>query len=73
MIMVDVKTCLIEQENDPTQLRGPGKLIRFFVDSGDHVNTGEQYTVIEVRHFILLFKITAYITGRGDVRASRRC
>lgn len=49
-LMVDAKTCLIEQENDPTQLRSPspGKLIRYFVDSGDHVNAGEQYAEIEV-------------------------
>ncbi|KAJ3881247.1 acetyl CoA carboxylase [Lentinula edodes] len=49
-LMVDAKTCLIEQENDPTQLRSPspGKLIRFFVDSGEHVNAGEQYAEIEV-------------------------
>lgn len=49
-LMVDAKTCLIEQENDPTQLRSPspGKLIRFFVDSGDHVNAGDQYAEIEV-------------------------
>ncbi|KAI0306019.1 acetyl-CoA carboxylase [Multifurca ochricompacta] len=34
-LMVDSKTCLIEQENDPTQLRSPspGKLVRFLVDS----------------------------------------
>ncbi|KZP16603.1 acetyl CoA carboxylase [Athelia psychrophila] len=49
-VMVDAKTCLIEQENDPTQLRSPspGKLIRFFVDSGEHINAGEQYAEIEV-------------------------
>ncbi|KAF8141976.1 acetyl-CoA carboxylase [Boletus edulis] len=49
-LMVDSKTCLIEQENDPTQLRSPspGKLIRFLVDSGDHINAGEQYAEIEV-------------------------
>jgi acetyl-CoA carboxylase/biotin carboxylase 1 len=49
-LMVDSKTCLIEQENDPTQLRSPspGKLVRFFVDSGDHINAGEQYAEIEV-------------------------
>ncbi|KAF9244091.1 acetyl-CoA carboxylase [Melanogaster broomeanus] len=49
-LMVDSKTCLIEQENDPTQLRSPspGKLIRFMVDSGDHINAGEQYAEIEV-------------------------
>ncbi|KAL4066080.1 acetyl-CoA carboxylase [Scleroderma citrinum] len=49
-LMVDAKTCLIEQENDPTQLRSPspGKLIRFLVDSGDHIKAGEQYAEIEV-------------------------
>ncbi|EGO20512.1 hypothetical protein SERLADRAFT_452608 [Serpula lacrymans var. lacrymans S7.9] len=49
-LMVDAKTCLIEQENDPTQLRSPspGKLIRFFIDSGDHIKAGEQYAEIEV-------------------------
>ncbi|KAH9072271.1 acetyl CoA carboxylase [Lactarius deliciosus] len=49
-LMVDAKTCLIEQENDPTQLRSPspGKLVRFLVDSGDHVNAGDPYAEIEV-------------------------
>ena len=52
-LMVDGKTCLIEQENDPTQLRSPspGKLIRFLVDSGDHINAGEPYAEIEVTDF----------------------
>lgn len=51
-LMVDAKTCLIEQENDPTQLRSPspGKLVRFLVDSGDHVNAGEQYAEIEASY-----------------------
>lgn len=55
-LMVDAKTCLIEQENDPTQLRSPspGKLIRFFVDSGDHVNAGDQYAEIEVGDALIL-------------------
>ena len=49
-VMVDAKTCLIKQENDFTQLRSPspGKLIRFFVDSGDHINAGDPYTEIKV-------------------------
>ena len=49
-LMVDAKTCLIEQENDPTQLRSPspGKLIRYFVDSGDHIGAGQPYAEIEV-------------------------
>jgi acetyl-CoA carboxylase/biotin carboxylase 1 len=49
-LLVDAKTCLIEQENDPTQLRSPspGKLVRFHVDSGDHIKAGEPYAEIEV-------------------------
>ncbi|EMD38813.1 hypothetical protein CERSUDRAFT_112545 [Gelatoporia subvermispora B] len=49
-LMIDSKTCSIEQENDPTQLRSPspGKLVRFLVDSGDHINAGEAYAEIEV-------------------------
>jgi acetyl-CoA carboxylase / biotin carboxylase 1 len=49
-LMVDAKTCLIEQENDPTQLRSPspGKLVRYLVESGDHVNAGDHYAEIEV-------------------------
>ncbi|GJE90324.1 acetyl CoA carboxylase [Phanerochaete sordida] len=49
-VMIDQKTCLIEQENDPTQLRSPspGKLVRFLVDSGDHIRAGEAYAEIEV-------------------------
>jgi acetyl-CoA carboxylase/biotin carboxylase 1 len=49
-VMIDSKTCLIEQENDPTQLRSPspGKLVRYLVDSGDHVKAGDQYAEIEV-------------------------
>ncbi|EJU03511.1 acetyl CoA carboxylase [Dacryopinax primogenitus] len=49
-LMIDAKTCLIEQENDPTQLRSPspGKLVRFLVDSGDHLKAGDAYAEIEV-------------------------
>lgn len=62
-LMVDSKTCLIEQENDPTQLRSPspGKLVRFLVDSGDHINAGESYAEIEVRSFCQLFFDTSKI------------
>jgi acetyl-CoA carboxylase/biotin carboxylase 1 len=58
-VMVDAKTCLIEQENDPTQLRSPspGKLVRFFMDSGEHVNAGEQYAEIEVRNCLRFINV----------------
>ncbi|CAH7671288.1 acetyl-CoA carboxylase [Phakopsora pachyrhizi] len=49
-LMVNSKTCLIEQESDPTQLRSPspGKLVRFLVESGEHVKAGQPYAEIEV-------------------------
>ncbi|KAJ2081542.1 acetyl-coenzyme-A carboxylase [Coemansia sp. RSA 988] len=49
-LLVDERTCLLEDEMDPTQLRAPspGKLVRFLADSGDHVKCGEAYAEIEV-------------------------
>ena len=42
-LMVNAKTCLIKQENDLTQLQSPspGKLVRFLVNSGDHIQDAE--------------------------------
>ncbi|CAK7905934.1 acetyl-CoA carboxylase [[Candida] anglica] len=49
-LSVDSKTCLLEIENDPTQLRtpSPGKLVKFLVESGDHVVAGQPYAEVEV-------------------------
>lgn len=49
-ISVDSKTCLLEQENDPTQLRtpSPGKLVKFTVENGDHVTKGQPFAEVEV-------------------------
>jgi acetyl-CoA carboxylase/biotin carboxylase 1 len=49
-LSVDSKTCLLEQENDPTQLRtpSPGKLVKFTVDNGEHVKAGEPFAEVEV-------------------------
>ncbi|TIA89702.1 hypothetical protein E3P79_02793 [Wallemia ichthyophaga] len=49
-VMIDGKTCLIEQENDPTQLRSPspGKLVRYLVESGGHIRAGQPFAEIEV-------------------------
>ncbi|KIH92458.1 acetyl-CoA carboxylase [Sporothrix brasiliensis 5110] len=49
-LSVDGKTCLLEQENDPTQLRtpSPGKLVKFTVESGAHVKAGQTYAEVEV-------------------------
>ncbi|KAI0883500.1 acetyl-CoA carboxylase [Annulohypoxylon maeteangense] len=49
-ISVDSKTCLLEQENDPTQLRSPspGKLVKYTVENGEHVKAGQTYAEVEV-------------------------
>ncbi|PGH13093.1 hypothetical protein AJ80_06465 [Polytolypa hystricis UAMH7299] len=49
-LSVDGKTCLLEQENDPTQLRtpSPGKLVKFTVENGDHIKSGQAFAEVEV-------------------------
>ncbi|KAF2663295.1 putative acetyl-CoA carboxylase [Microthyrium microscopicum] len=49
-LSVDGKTCLLEQENDPTQLRtpSPGKLVKFTIDNGSHIKKGQPYAEVEV-------------------------
>ncbi len=49
-LSVDGKTCLLEQENDPTQLRSPspGKLVKYTVESGEHVKAGQTFAEVEV-------------------------
>lgn len=49
-LSVDGKTCLLEIENDPTQLRtpSPGKLVKYLVDNGEHINAGQPYAEVEV-------------------------
>ena len=78
-LMVDAKTCLIEQENDPTQLKSPspGKLVRFLVDSGEHIKAGEPYAEIEVRRGVNMricgyMLIVMFMTGHENVHAPHR-
>lgn len=49
-LSVDSKTCLLEQENDPTQLRtpSPGKLVKFTIDNGKHIKKGQAFAEVEV-------------------------
>ncbi|KAI1760675.1 acetyl-CoA carboxylase [Hypoxylon sp. FL1150] len=49
-ISVDSKTCLLEQENDPTQLRtpSPGKLVKYTVENGEHVKRNQAFAEVEV-------------------------
>jgi acetyl-CoA carboxylase/biotin carboxylase 1 len=50
IMTLDSKTVPLEKENDPTKMRSPspGKLIRYLVNDGDHVNAGDEYAEIEV-------------------------
>lgn len=49
-VSVDNMTCLLEQENDPTQLRtpSPGKLVKFLVENGEHVKKGQAFAEVEI-------------------------
>ncbi|CCK72032.1 uncharacterized protein KNAG_0I02460 [Huiozyma naganishii CBS 8797] len=49
-LSIDHMTTLLEVENDPTQLRtpSPGKLVKFLVENGDHIASGQPYAEIEV-------------------------
>ncbi|EDO19481.1 hypothetical protein Kpol_1018p8 [Vanderwaltozyma polyspora DSM 70294] len=49
-LSVDGKSTLLEVENDPTQLRtpSPGKLVKFLVENGEHIITGQPYAEVEV-------------------------
>jgi acetyl-CoA carboxylase/biotin carboxylase 1 len=50
LLVLDGSTFLMEKENDPTKLKSPspGKLIRYMVKDGDHLNIGDAYAEIEV-------------------------
>ncbi|KAI9281434.1 acetyl-CoA carboxylase [Umbelopsis sp. AD052] len=49
-MMIDGKTCLLEKESDPTQLRSPspGKLVSLLIENGDHIKAGQAFAEIEV-------------------------
>lgn len=50
VLTVDTKVCRLEKDSDPTELRSPspGKLVRYLVQDGGHVNNGEAFAEIEV-------------------------
>ncbi|EMR08782.1 hypothetical protein PNEG_02952 [Pneumocystis murina B123] len=52
---INGKTCILEQENDPTQLRSPspGKLVKYLVGNGEHVKKGQVFAEIEVMKMYL--------------------
>ncbi|KAI9329995.1 acetyl-CoA carboxylase [Obelidium mucronatum] len=49
-LTLDGKSCLLEKESDPTQLRSPspGKLVRYLIEDGAHINSGDAFAEIEV-------------------------
>lgn len=49
-LSVDGKSCILEVEHEPTELRtpSPGKLIKYLVEHGDHVKIGQPYAEVEV-------------------------
>ncbi|KAJ3200650.1 acetyl-coenzyme-A carboxylase [Entophlyctis luteolus] len=49
-LTLDGKSCLLEKESDPTQLRSPspGKLVRYLVEDGSHISSGDAFAEIEV-------------------------
>ena len=63
VLSIDSKTTIIEDEQDPTQLRSPspGKLVRYLIDSGDHIDAGDAYAEIEVMKMIM--PVTASESG----------
>ncbi|WFD07033.1 acetyl-coenzyme-A carboxylase [Malassezia vespertilionis] len=54
-LSIDGRTCLIEEENDPSQIcsPSPGKLVRLLVESGAHVSVGQTIAEIEVMKMYL--------------------
>ena len=51
-ITIDSLTCLLANESDPSRLvaMSPGKLIRYLVEDGTHVDMDQPYAEVEVRH-----------------------
>lgn len=51
-ITIDSLTCLLANESDPSRLvaMSPGKLIRYLVEDGAHVDMDQPYAEVEVRH-----------------------
>ncbi|AMD21457.1 HER178Cp [Eremothecium sinecaudum] len=49
-LSIDHQTTMLEVEKDPTQLRtpSPGKLVKFLIESGDHISAGQPYAEVEV-------------------------
>lgn len=54
-LIVNGSTCIFTTEYDPSQLRSStsGKLVRYLIDDGAHVNSGQSYAEMEVMKMYL--------------------
>eukprot|EP00004_Rigifila_ramosa_P006611 TRINITY_DN1746_c0_g1_i1.p1 TRINITY_DN1746_c0_g1~~TRINITY_DN1746_c0_g1_i1.p1 ORF type:complete len:2182 (+),score=504.30 TRINITY_DN1746_c0_g1_i1:514-6546(+) len=54
-LMVDGRTCIFTKEYDPAVLRTsmPGKLVRYLVEDGAHLETGQAFAEVEVMKMYL--------------------
>lgn len=70
-LVVDGKTCVLEKDSDPTKLRAPspGKLVRYVVEDGDHVDANQPYAEIEVMKMYMPLVVSEAGTVRFLVQA----
>eukprot|EP01116_Phalansterium_solitarium_P020509 TRINITY_DN6083_c0_g1_i2.p1 TRINITY_DN6083_c0_g1~~TRINITY_DN6083_c0_g1_i2.p1 ORF type:complete len:1954 (+),score=684.67 TRINITY_DN6083_c0_g1_i2:86-5863(+) len=73
-LIVDGQTCLFTTEYDPAQLRTPttGKLVRYLVEAGSHVQAGQAYAEMEVMKMYLPLLVTEtgkihFVRSEGSV------
>eukprot|EP01130_Rhizamoeba_saxonica_P012625 TRINITY_DN5356_c0_g1_i1.p1 TRINITY_DN5356_c0_g1~~TRINITY_DN5356_c0_g1_i1.p1 ORF type:complete len:2154 (+),score=572.60 TRINITY_DN5356_c0_g1_i1:253-6462(+) len=73
-VNLDGKTLVFQKENDPTILRSssPGKLVRYLIPDGEHVNRGESFAEVEVMKMFLTIQaeesgILSHKMRAGDV------
>ena len=54
-LLIGTSTCMLSSENDPSQLRclTTGKLIRYLVEDGSHVQANAPYAEIEVMKMVM--------------------
>ena len=59
-VAVGNQTVVFEKENDPTVLMSPstGKLMKFLVNDGEHVNAGDAYAEIEVMKMVTTLHVS---------------
>jgi biotin carboxyl carrier protein len=55
VVSVGGKTCVFDKENDPTIMRASsaGKLVRYLVEDGEHVKTGQAFAEVEVMKMVM--------------------